>query len=81
MVELHEKWCQLLKEYEDIWTTRASMADADVQEKLKKAERNGSRAFKKAAKLPSDDDALGTRTYNDVLRERHLSAPQHGVRA
>jgi hypothetical protein len=82
MVELHEKWCQLLNDYEGVWTVRASIADADVQERIRKLKTTEVELSKKAAKLPNDDVALGTKTFNEVLRERHLSAvPQTGAQA
>ena len=82
MVELYEKWCQLLNDYEEVWTVRASISDADVQETIRKLKGTEVELSNKAAKLPSDDVALGTKTFNEVLRERHLvTVPQTGVRA
>jgi len=78
MVELHEKWFQLLTEYEEIWALRASITDAETQEKIKKLKGTEVELAKKSAKLPNDDTDLGTKTYNDVLRERHLPSPQTG---
>jgi len=76
MLELHERWLQLLNEYEDVWTARGNITDLDVQEKLKILKALEVELSKKAAKLPNDDVVLGTKSYNDVLRERKLTPPQ-----
>lgn len=69
MVELHEKWCQLLNQYEDIWTNRASMADADVQEKLRMS-------FQRRRQSCPVTTWRWHQNVYDVLRERHLPPPQ-----
>jgi hypothetical protein len=74
MVELNDKWSQLINDYEEMWTSRNSISDADYQEGMKKAKTIEAELSKKATKLPHDDDELGTKTYNEVLQERQLVA-------
>lgn len=76
MVELHERWCQLLNEYEDLWTSRATVTDSSAQEKMKKLKEVEVELSKKATKLPSDNVSLGTKCYNEIIQERRLISPQ-----
>ena len=81
MGELHEKWHQLLNEYETLWSVRATMSNSEVQKRLAKLKQAEVEAAKKAVKLPNDDERLGAKTYNEVLRERHLPTPTPGAHA
>ena len=74
MVEVNEKWSQLVNDYEEIWTARNSISEADYREGVRKAKAIEAELSKKVARLPHDDVELGKKTYNEVLQERHLVA-------
>jgi hypothetical protein len=59
MVEVNEKWSQLVNDYEEIWTARNSISEADYREGVRKAKAIEAELSKKVARLPHDDVELG----------------------
>lgn len=74
MIKLQTSWFQLQVYYEQLWAVRASINEADFQGKIKHLKDKEIMLSEEAAKLPNDDAELGAKTYDDVLKERHLKA-------
>lgn len=72
MTELQEGWNQVQSEYEAIWEIRKSARVEEVQARLDKIRPLEAVLARKAAKAPGDDEKLGAKVYNDVIRERGL---------
>lgn len=72
MIELNEAWTQQMNDYEELWSMRATADENVMKGRLRLLKAREAALSKKSAKLPSDDEALGKKTYFQVLEGRGI---------
>jgi hypothetical protein len=76
MTEQQVGWQRAQQEYEAIWLSRETISERTAQSRLAALKAAEAELSKKAATLPNDDEKLGAKIFDDVIRERGLPKPK-----
>lgn len=76
MTEQQVGWQRAQQEYEAIWLSRETISERTAQSRLTTLKAAEAELSKKAATLPNDDEKLGAKIFDDVIRERGLPKPK-----